>query len=134
MAESIFRKKFHLKSLTGFWIRLWVSSFRKLLLFRGIMSWHVITRTYLQHHYFQKHLETKMKLFQTFTKYCDKPDRFTQPKIFPYLEFFWPVFSRIWTKYWIRENTDQKKSEYGHFSCSVSLNDDYWLNLSFLWN
>ena len=44
----------------------------------------------------------------------------------PYLEFFWSVFSRIWTEYreiqstsqllvqmW--ENTDQKNSEYGHF-------------------
>ena len=48
----------------------------------------------------------------------------------PYLEFFWSVFSRIWTEYgeiestsqllvqmW--ENTDQKNSEYGHFSSSA---------------
>ena len=44
----------------------------------------------------------------------------------PYLEFFWSVLSRIWTEYGeilrispysirIRENTDQKNSEYGHF-------------------
>ena len=50
----------------------------------------------------------------------------------PYLEFFWPVFSCIRTEYgeirslspysvqmW--ENTDQKNSEYGHFSRSVKL-------------
>ena len=38
----------------------------------------------------------------------------------PYLEFFWSVFSRIWTisqySIWLRENVDQKNSEYGHFS------------------
>ena len=48
-----------------------------------------------------------------------------------YSEFFWSVFFRIWTEYEeirsislysvrIRENTDQKNSEYGHFSCSIS--------------
>ena len=48
----------------------------------------------------------------------------------PYLEFFWPVFSRIRTEYGeilrissysvrIRENTDQKKYEYGDFLRSV---------------
>ena len=48
----------------------------------------------------------------------------------PYSEFFWYVFSSIWTKYreilcifpysvLMRENTDQKNSEYGHFSRSV---------------
>ena len=40
---------------------------------------------------------------------------------FPYSEFFWSVFSGIWTKYIspssvrMRENTDQKNSEYGYF-------------------
>ena len=44
----------------------------------------------------------------------------------PYSEFFWSVFSRIWTEYLeirsispysvrMRETTDQKNSEYGHF-------------------
>ena len=44
----------------------------------------------------------------------------------PYLELFWPVFSRIWTEYGeilcispysvrMRENTDQNNSQYGHF-------------------
>ena len=48
----------------------------------------------------------------------------------PYLEFFWSVFSYIRTEYgeilhaspylaWIRENTNQKNSEYGHFSRSA---------------
>ena len=48
------------------------------------------------------------------------------------LEFFWFVFSRIRTEYveilrippysiQMRENTDQKNSEYGHFLCSVQL-------------
>ena len=46
----------------------------------------------------------------------------------PYSKFFWSVFSRIWTEYGeilpysvqMRENKDQKNSEYGHFSCSDS--------------
>ena len=49
----------------------------------------------------------------------------------PYLEFFWSIFSRILTEYGrilrislnsvcMRGNTDQKNSEYGHFSRSVS--------------
>ena len=44
-----------------------------------------------------------------------------------YSDFFWSVFSRIRTEYgkilrispysvWIRENADQKNSEYGHIS------------------
>ena len=48
----------------------------------------------------------------------------------PYSEFFWSVFSRIWTEYGeirsispysvrMRENTDQNNSEYGHFSRSA---------------
>ena len=48
----------------------------------------------------------------------------------PYSEFFWSVFSRIRTKYGeiqsmspylvrLRENTNQKNSEYGRFPCSV---------------
>ena len=48
----------------------------------------------------------------------------------PFLEFFWSVFSRIRTEYGeirsiaqysvrIQKNTDQKISEYGHFSCSA---------------
>ena len=45
----------------------------------------------------------------------------------PYSEFFWSVFSRIWSEYGerislysvrMRENTDQKNSEYGDFSRS----------------
>ena len=47
-----------------------------------------------------------------------------------YMEFFWSVFSRIWTECWeivpispysveIKENTGQKNSEYRHFSRSV---------------
>ena len=50
----------------------------------------------------------------------------------PHLEFSWSVFLRIWTKYenirsiypysvQMRENTDQKNFEYGHFSSSVYL-------------
>ena len=48
-----------------------------------------------------------------------------------YLEFFWSVFSLILTEYGkigsislysvrMRENTDQKNSEYGHFSCNAN--------------
>ena len=54
----------------------------------------------------------------------------------PYSEFFWSIFSRIWTEHaeirsisaryeispqsvQIRENTDQKNSEYKHFLRSV---------------
>ena len=47
----------------------------------------------------------------------------------PNAEFFWSVFSRIWTEYGdlgrkspysvqVRENTDQKMSVFGHFSRS----------------
>ena len=50
----------------------------------------------------------------------------TLRKKYLYSEFFWPIFSRIRTKYGeirsispysvqMRENTDQKNSEYGHF-------------------
>ena len=49
---------------------------------------------------------------------------------YPCSEFFWSVFSHIRTEYgemrsisphsvWMRENTDQKNSEYGNFSRSV---------------
>ena len=38
----------------------------------------------------------------------------------PYSEFFWSLFSRIWTEYGeMRGKTDQKNTDYGHFSCSV---------------
>ena len=43
----------------------------------------------------------------------------------PYLECFWSVFSRIWTAYGeilrVRQNTDQKNSQYGHFSRSANI-------------
>ena len=50
----------------------------------------------------------------------------------PYSELFWSVFSHIWTEYGeihhispfsvrMRENTNQKNSEYGHFSRIVIL-------------
>ena len=50
----------------------------------------------------------------------------------PYSEFYWSVFSPIWTEYeeiqsisphlvQMRENTDQKKSEYVLFLRSVHL-------------
>ena len=48
----------------------------------------------------------------------------------PYLEFFWSAFSRTRIEYGeirsispysvrMRENTDQKNSEYGHFPCCI---------------
>ena len=46
----------------------------------------------------------------------------------PYLELFWPTFSRIRTEQGeirsmrMRENMDQNNSEYGHFSLSM---DDF---------
>ena len=50
----------------------------------------------------------------------------------PYSEFFWTVFSRIWTEYGgiRRENSDQKNSEYGHFLRNVvsnHLHERSWL-------
>ena len=48
---------------------------------------------------------------------------------YPYAEFFWSIFSCIWTEFLdlfilysvqVRENTDQKNSVYGHFSSSDS--------------
>ena len=49
----------------------------------------------------------------------------------PYSELFWSAFSRIWTEYGeilrispysvrMRENADQKNSEYGHFLRSAA--------------
>ena len=60
------------------------------------------------------------------TNYCPLCEKY------PYSEYFWYVFSRIWTEYGeilrisphsvqMRENTDQKNSEYGHFSRSDQL-------------
>ena len=57
------------------------------------------------------------------------PDIYALRKNFPNMEFFWSVFSRIWTEYGdlrskylysvqIRENTDQKNFVFGHFSRS----------------
>ena len=54
----------------------------------------------------------------------------------PYSEFFWSVFSPIQTKYgevWnifpysvrMRENTDKRNLEYGHFSRSVRITQDH---------
>ena len=40
----------------------------------------------------------------------------------PYSDFFWSVFSRIWTEY--EENTDHKNSEYKHF-----LRSDYDISI-----
>ena len=63
------------------------------------------------------------------------------------LSFFWSTFSRIQTEYGeilrispysvrMRENADQKNSEYGHFSCSVTviklLNFWHFLNTFFV--
>ena len=52
-----------------------------------------------------------------------------------YSEFFWYIFSLIWTEHgeilrispypvWMREKTDQKNFEYGHFSCIGNLKFD----------
>ena len=57
--------------------------------------------------------------------------RLTLRENFPYSEFFWSAFSRIRTEYVdirsispysvrMRENTDQKNSEEGHFSRRLS--------------
>ena len=57
----------------------------------------------------------------------------------PYSEFFWSVFSRIWTEYGeilsfspysvqVQENTDQKNSEYVHVSCGIILHR-FWNNV-----
>ena len=54
----------------------------------------------------------------------------TPSKKCPYSEFFWSVFFRIYTEYEdllfkypysvrMRENTDQKNSQYGHFPVIV---------------
>ena len=56
---------------------------------------------------------------------------FTLREKCPYWEFFWSVFCHIRTEYgeirtispylvWMRENTDQKNSEYWHFSGCVN--------------
>ena len=61
---------------------------------------------------------------------------------FPNTEFFWSVFSRIWTEYgdvWnkspcsvrMRENTDQKNSVFRHFSHSGKFMKYWWIWLCF---
>ena len=53
-------------------------------------------------------------------KYIDY--HFALREEYPYSEFFWSVFSCIWTVPYsvrMRENTDQKNSEYGNFSHRV---------------
>ena len=55
----------------------------------------------------------------------------------PYSELFWSAFSRIWTEYGeilriflysvqMQENVDQNNSEYGLFSCSDALSENYF--------
>ena len=75
-------------------------------------------------HYTIFHMETNV--LQDF-RICITPH-----KKCPYLEFFWSVFSQIRTEYGeirsispfsvrMRENTDQKNSEYGHFLRSINV-------------
>ena len=69
-------------------------------------------------------------------------ENFVQSKNCPYLEFFQSVFSRIRSEYGdvyskflcsfqMRENTDQKNSEYGHFSRSAGMK---WADKSFVYS
>ena len=61
---------------------------------------------------------------QVFVHFNIKKQRCTLRKKRTYSEFFWSVFRRIWTEYLdllkspysvrMRENTDQKNSEFGH--------------------
>ena len=53
-------------------------------------------------------------------KNLKKSNESTLRETCPYSEFFWSVFSRIWTEYG-EINTDQKNSEHGHFSGSAIL-------------
>ena len=73
-------------------------------------------------------LFTKFQHLQTF-RYEKRKNADTHCVKCPYSEFFWSAFSHIWTKYGeilrispysvlIREDTDQKNSEYGYFSRS----------------
>ena len=75
-------------------------------------------------------LFTKTKLEHNFIKYVERFIQVSLREMCTYSEFFWSAFSRIQTIYgeiWsnspysvrMRENTDQKNSEYGHFSHSV---------------
>ena len=69
----------------------------------------------------------------------------TLRKTYRYSEFFWFVFFRIRTEYreiWsislysvqMRENTDQKNSENGHFSSSVNYESLHWFLLLIYWH
>ena len=64
-------------------------------------------------------------------KFSNSDERLSLREKCLYLELFWPVFQRIWTECGkiksisqysvrMRENTDKKNTEYGHFSRSVS--------------
>ena len=64
------------------------------------------------------------KFNQVFAHFNIKKQRCKLRKKRTYSEFFWSVFRRIWTEYLdllkspfsvrMRENTDQKNSEFGH--------------------
>ena len=73
---------------------------------------------------------TEKSCFENFVKQPEKYLSLSLRKKCPYSELFWSVYSRIriesgeiWSisPYSVRmwENTDQNKSEYGHFSRSV---------------
>ena len=76
---------------------------------------------YVSEHYAFSFFFFFWKIESRFSTLCEKC---------PYVEFFWFVFSRSRTEYGdilsispysvqMRENTDQKNSEYGHFSRSA---------------
>ena len=71
-------------------------------------------------------------LLDTFRKRTKNKKLGLKNETCPYSEFFWSVFPRIQTEYGeipqispysvrMRGNTDQKNSEYGHFSRTVKL-------------
>ena len=82
------------------------------------MNLHVCLEHLLFHEFPKNAL--KISLFQTSNE--------TLREKCPYWKFLWSIFSHVMTKYGdlrskspyqllIRENTDQKNSEYGHFLC-----------------
>ena len=78
------------------------------------------------------HMSAKFQLQYESWKQWKKSSQLTLCNKYSNSEFFWSVLSRIRSKYGnlqskspcsvrMRENADQKKSEYKHFSCSVNL-------------
>ena len=87
--------------------------------------------------FFTSCMTIPLLIFKTFVFFPGSINRPTLREKWAYSEFFWSLFSLIWTKYGelrsislysvrMRENTDQKNSEYRHFSRCAKSDNENW--------